>query len=288
MPEDTVIIGHQRPEDEDDRPSPALIVLEGPDVGRRYLLNEPSLVLGRSAVRADVVLGEETVSGRHCRIDTDLETGKATIEDLGSSNGTRLRNRKLTEVKALEDGDKVRLGNVLLKFVVLDAAEEKYLEAMDADTLTGLPLKRIFEQYLHDAFEQHPEERLCALMMDMDGLKKINDRHGHYMGASCIRQVGNLIAVVVGGKGKASRFGGDEFMGYLPDHTIEEAEQVGEEIRRAVESHEFRQEDVVVEPTISIGVAERTPEVKSPEKLLRLADAALYRAKQKGRNCVSR
>jgi diguanylate cyclase (GGDEF)-like protein len=235
-----------------------------------------------------VVIREETVSGRHCLIETDLETGRAKIEDLGSSNGTRVGSRKVTKQRKLKEGDRILLGNVLLKFVVLDKAEEKYLEELDADTLTGLPLKRIFNRYFHEVFEQHADEPLCAMMMDMDGLKKINDAHGHHVGAFSIRQVGKLVAVIVGGKGKASRFGGDEFMGYLPDVSLDEAVAVAEEIRRAVEEHVFRLEDVVVHPTISIGVAERTPEVRTAEKLLRLADAALYRAKQQGRNCVSR
>jgi diguanylate cyclase (GGDEF)-like protein len=92
----------------------------------------------------------------------------------------------------------------------------------------------------------------------------------------------------VGDRGHVCRFGGDEFIGYLPGSGIEAAEEIAEAIRASVESHEFTREGVTVAPTISIGVAERTREVRNAEELTRLADDALYRAKRAGRNCVSR
>ena len=142
---------------------------------------------------------------------------------------------------------------------------------------------------IREAFEKHPDEPLCAMMMDMDGLKGINDEHGHQMGAFCIRSVGKIVSGIMSeANGFACRFGGDEFIAYLRDTEIERAEEVAEAVRAEIEGHEFRREEVVVDPTISIGVAARTPEVNTAEQLLRLADDALYRAKRAGRNRVSR
>ena len=286
---DTVLINKGDLPLEDEGPQkPALIVLAGEEIGRRYLLNEESLVLGRSRSRANIVIRDETVSSRHCRIDTNLETGEAAVTDLDSRNGTLVEDRPVDSAE-LENGARIRLGATVLKFVLLDLTETRFFTTLEADSLTDLPLKRVFNHQFREAFEKHPDEPLCAMMMDMDGLKAINDEHGHQMGAFCIRSVGKIVSGNVSeANGFACRFGGDEFIAYLRDTEIERAEEVAEAVRAEVEGHEFRREDVVVGPTISIGVASRTPEVNSAEQLLRLADDALYRAKRAGRNRVSR
>jgi diguanylate cyclase (GGDEF)-like protein len=125
-------------------------------------------------------------------------------------------------------------------------------------------------------------------MMDLDGLKQINDQHGHQLGSHCIAEAGKIIKVCLPDGAAGARFGGDEFVVWFADCGLEAAVQVAETIRVRIEGFEFRLESVVVAPTISIGLAALDADVRQPEDLTREADAALYRAKQAGRNAVSR
>jgi diguanylate cyclase (GGDEF)-like protein len=271
--------------------TPVLIVLRGTDVGRRYLLNERALVIGRDPSRSAITVADGAVSGRHCRIDAALGIELYALTDLESRNGTRVNGERIDRTE-LKDGDRIFIGDTILKFTFQDTVEQDFHAELDTlmnvDTLTGLPVLRLFDRELRRIFRRLKEQPLSILMMDMDGLKRINDQHGHQTGARCIAEVGKLIGKVLGTRGMASRFGGDEFVAFLPDCAIGEAEGIAETIRRNVENHAIRQGQATVSPTISVGVAQRTPDVHGPEELIRLADDALYRAKRGGRNAISR
>jgi diguanylate cyclase (GGDEF)-like protein len=125
-------------------------------------------------------------------------------------------------------------------------------------------------------------------MMDMDGLKKINDTHGHFVGAHSIATVGKRLgALLQGMQGVVSRFGGDEFSAFVPNVDREQAEQLGERIRRVVADEAITRDQVTVNPTMSIGFAVHPDHGTLAEQLTRQADEALYRAKAAGRNRVS-
>src|SRR5690606_32804157 len=81
---------------------------------------------------------------------------------------------------------------------------------------------------------------LCVLMMDMDGLKAVNDRFGHQMGAATLAQVGRLLGGALRGRGEACRFGGDEFCAMLPHHRLEDAVVVAEALREEIARTPFR------------------------------------------------
>jgi diguanylate cyclase (GGDEF)-like protein len=175
----------------------------------------------------------------------------------------------------------------------VDETEGRYLRRIarlaGADDLTGLLAKHRFDSLLDETIRNARATGvpLSALMMDMDGLKQINDRHGHRMGANTIAKVGALIREILAGLGEAARFGGDEFCAYLPGMTLESAMRVGARIRREVEAAEFTLEEHSVKATISIGVATLDEGIRSGGDLLGRADEALYRAKAMGRNAVS-
>jgi len=127
---------------------------------------------------------------------------------------------------------------------------------------------------------------LVAMMMDMDGLKRINDTHGHQIGAQTVATVGRLLGEKIQPDGLVSRFGGDEFTAYSVGRDRSRGLELGEAIRLAIGSHRFEFEGVVVEPTISIGLAAFPEDGRTTQQLTRRADEALYRAKAAGRNCV--
>jgi len=270
-----------------------VLVLTGAELGKRFPLNGKPTVIGRNPAKANIVISDRTVSGIHSRIDFNPRNQQYTITDLQSRNGI-LVNFEKTDTSELNNGDKIFIGATVLKFTYEDDFEVKFHtklnEIMNIDDLTGLPVKRIFDREFKLEFSRTKRngKKLSLLMMDMDGLKRINDTHGHLMGSFSISESGNLIRKTIGRKGVATRYGGDEFIAFLRNTPLSKAETIGESIRMKIAEHKFTRNDVRIQPTISIGVAEIFAGLQSPEDLVKLADEALYRAKEAGRNTVSR
>ena len=170
------------------------------------------------------------------------------------------------------------------------------------DELTGLPSRRALNERLAAL-----GKRYAIAMLDVDHFKKFNDTYGHDLGDHVLKMVAARIAGV-GGGGKAYRYGGEEFTVVFPGREAGEVLQYLEELRGEVESYRlalrgtdrpkkaknnkrqagsWRDRDGV-SVTISIGVAECNERLATPQAVLKAADRALYRAKDKGRNRVSR
>lgn len=273
---------------------PVLVVQRGAEIGRRYLLNEFPLVVGRHPRRADLVIsGDNRLSGCHLKLDGDGVT--VTACDLGSTNGSRVGSRVCQpgEIRTLNAGDRLHLGETVLRFDLQDPMDEHFHDEihrrMNVDDLTGLPVKRVFDRNLEWAVSAASAagQPLVVLMLDMDGVKRINDTHGHHVGAASIAGVGRRIGARLGERGSATRYGGDEFTVYLERRTRREGRAWAEALRAGVEREMVTVEGVEARPTLSIGLASMPQDGDHREKLVRAADAALYRAKAAGRNCVS-
>lgn len=272
---------------------PVLIVLRGAQLGRRYLMNEKRFVLGRrDSVATLVIPGDPKVSSKHCEIEHDADRDAWVVRDTASTNGTRL-NGKVVETADLAEGDKLLLGDTVIKFSFHDEVESEFHHEVDRlmniDELTGLVVLRVFRERFHEAFAASTRARgpLALLMMDLDGLKKINDTHGHQAGAMTISGVGHMLGELIGTRGLVARFGGDEFMAAFPGLDRQAAVAEGESIRAALAAQKFAFGEVRLHPTISIGVAAMPEDATTPERLIRVADEALYRAKAAGRDRVS-
>lgn len=270
-----------------------LVVLRGDQVGRRYLLNENSLVLGRRPDRADLVIdGDLQVSSVHCRIERGPLPDTWNLVDLSSTNGTMVGGVR-TMAATLRDGDRIQVGETLLKFCFHDEVEEEFHRQVDhlmnVDDLTGLPVQRVYQHRFYEALRlaARAKRPLAVFMMDLDGLKQINDKHGHMLGAHSIAEVGRRLGRLVANTGGVvSRFGGDEFSAFVPDLERARALQLGEQLRAVVADGPVAVGAVTVRPTISIGYAVFPDDGAVAEALTRKADEALYRAKGAGRNCV--
>jgi diguanylate cyclase (GGDEF)-like protein len=123
---------------------------------------------------------------------------------------------------------------------------------------------------------------LSVVMADIDHFKKVNDTHGHQAGDGVLATVAGCIASVVRSKGECFRYGGEEFLLLLPNHSLDEAIALSERARLAVESGTAQGTAV----TASFGIACLPQHGNSPEALVRAADEALYDAKRLGRNVV--
>jgi diguanylate cyclase (GGDEF)-like protein len=267
-----------------------LTFVGGPQIGRRVLLAHDTITIGRSH-EATILVGDSTVSRIHVEIGYAPGTGGYQVRDRGSSNGTLVNDRKVSSAM-IREGDKIIIGQTVLRFSWHDAIDLAFHGEVDKliniDELTGLVLKRRFDEEFqrHVAVSQANGTPLSLIMMDMDGLKRLNDTHGHAFGAHSISETGRIIKTVIGSKGLASRFGGDEFMAFLPAIIVARAADIAEEIRREVEQNPFLLDNVPFRMTISIGLAGFVAG-DTCETLFKRADAALYRSKNAGRNRVS-
>ncbi|HEY3353291.1 MAG TPA: GGDEF domain-containing protein [Polyangia bacterium] len=268
---------------------PVLVVLSGPDVGVRALVDR-TLLVGRDPA-AELPLRDAQVSWQHARIE-DRGDGWALL-DLGSTNGTAVNGRRAPECE-LQPGDTIALGNTVMRFELQDEIAQQYNEfverLLNVDDLSGLLVRRKFDAELALLLQaaRAAGQPLGLLVMDLDGIKPINDTHGHLFGAYVIGASGHVIGEVLAGRGIGSRFGGDEFLAALPGLDVEATAVVGEEIRRAIAGHAFEHEGVRLRPGISIGVAAFPQHADEPRALFQHGDEALYRAKQGGKNRVRR
>ncbi len=153
------------------------------------------------------------------------------------------------------------------------------------DPLTGLYNRR----YMEDALDRYLNlgdrngSSTSIIMMDLDHFKKLNDEHGHAKGDSVLRDVGASMVNALRPTDVVARIGGEEFVIILPECTLEDAEIKAEVLRKRIEG---LSEAHAAKVTASFGIATVPDNATGRQDVLPMADAALYRAKHDGRNCV--
>ncbi|MBI3569827.1 MAG: EAL domain-containing protein [Gammaproteobacteria bacterium] len=165
-------------------------------------------------------------------------------------------------------------------------AERELLELVHHDSLTGLPNRLLFTDRLRQAMvEAGRHERLVGVaLLDLDQFKKINDSLGYVIGDALLKQVGERLSAALRPGDTIARLGGDEFTLVLADMAhVDDATMVLQKIRSAFEAP-FRVDGHELFTTASIGVTLFPFDDKDAQALLRNADIAMYRAKEKGRN----
>ncbi len=171
-------------------------------------------------------------------------------------------------------------------------AYSKILQYATLDALTNLNNRRQFEVRLKQeiATTKRQNNPLCALMIDIDFFKRVNDTYGHASGDAVLRKVASIIKEELRESDIPSRYGGEEFAVLLPYTHIKEAQIVAERLRKAVEKTQIEinsdnNDSGFINVTISMGLAEFNRE-ETGEELFERADKALYNAKESGRNRV--
>jgi diguanylate cyclase (GGDEF)-like protein len=270
--------------------SPSLLVVGGPDLGKRLRL-ERSTEVGRDP-EALFPLADESVSWRHFRVE-DRGAGEWALVDLGSTNGTIVNGERKSDA-SLKPGDRIFVGTTIVEFQEQDAIQEGYSAELErllsVDELSGLWVKRRFDAQLATtvaAVHAGTTKVATVIVTDLDGVKAINDTHGHHMGAFVIGEAGHVIGATLGSRGFATRFGGDEFAAGLPGVEKAEAVTIAESLRVAVTEHIYEKGGVRVYPGMSCGVASIPGDADDAAGVFRAADEAMYRAKRAGKNRVS-
>ncbi len=265
-----------------------IIVIYGPDLGKRMPLGTAPFEIGRSS-KSDLCLDQESVSRHHARITFDGQCH--WVQDLASTNGTYV-NDELVREKRLRDGDLLRVGRSILKFMNGENIEVHYHEEiyrlMTVDGLTQAYNRRYFDEALEREFNRSRRyaRDLSLIVLDIDFFKRVNDTYGHLAGDSVLRHLAAAVKPRLRRDDVFARTGGEEFGILLPEIGLDGGRLTAEKVRRIVETTPFRHEQQVIPCTVSLGVAVLGGN-ETAEGLYKRADERLYEAKQQGRNRVA-
>lgn len=170
----------------------------------------------------------------------------------------------------------------------LDSVQRRYTSLISTDELTRLRNRRSVLQRFEEECERADRlgSPLSVMLIDLDHFKHINDSYGHPFGDQVLRQAAARMKASLRRYDVIGRIGGEEFLVVAPGATLEEAETLAERIRSRICSMKVVEGDLVCSLTVSIGVVTFSSSAGTPDILMRKADAALYRAKEEGRDRV--
>jgi two-component system cell cycle response regulator len=261
----------------------------GPGMGTRYTLAETPIVLGRGS-DCEIRINDHSVSRKHARIQPGSDGYYAV--DLQSTNGTYINDVPASMCK-LKDGDYLRVGNCIYRFLIGGNVETEYHEEIYRltiiDALTDIHNKRYFLEFLDRELARSAryDRPLALVMIDIDRFRNINENLGHLGGDFTLREMSARIKGNIRKEELFARYGGEEFAIVLPETSRDGATLLADRLVRVVNQQPFLYDDKTYNVTISAGIATTSGEknVTSGE-LIRRADERLYQAKNEGRNRV--
>lgn len=265
-----------------------LVVIYGAELGRKYHIDGREMTIGRGTLN-DICVSQDSVSRTHATLR--VEDHGVKLRDNESTNGTYVNDHKIHEAW-LKDGDLIKIGRAIFKFLSGDNVESLYHEEIyrlsTVDGLTQIFNKRYFLETLERELSRarRYDRPLALVMFDIDHFKQCNDTYGHRAGDFVLREVAEVVRERARKVDVLARYGGEEFAMILPEIDIRGATQFAEKIRQMIAESKFMFEGRHIPVTISIGVAELTPDIATFDDLIKRADARLYKAKQSGRNRV--
>jgi diguanylate cyclase (GGDEF)-like protein len=268
-----------------------LVVLAGASVGEMYKIESEETIIGRGQ-RAHIRLFDDGISREHARVS--VEGSKIMLSDLGSTNGTYCNGLKVDK-KELADGDKILVGSTtILKFTYHDNLDEIFQKQMYESALRDGLTKAFNKKYFTDRLESEytfslrHATPLALVLFDIDHFKKVNDTYGHQAGDHVLSEISTLLTGALRAEDVFARYGGEEFAVICRGSDAAQAMVVGERMRKAVEAYKFVYDGSNIPVTISVGVAVLPdPAVKDANDIVSLADQALYKSKNAGRNRVT-
>jgi len=167
---------------------------------------------------------------------------------------------------------------------------EQTVHEANTDSLTRLWNHGYFQYLLTEELKKAYENKapVSLIMFDIDNFKNYNDSLGHQMGDQLLRELARILKTTCDGQGDVARYGGEEFAVILPNVANGKAFEIAESLRKAIETYQFKGQEVqpTKNLTISAGLATYPEDALDKEKLIYLADMALYEAKRTGKNRV--
>ena len=270
---------------------PALVVMKGKLLGRKYDLEKEQSIIGRSS-DAEISIKEDDISRHHARLTVEAG-GRVLVEDLGSTNGTFV-NKKKMDRSYLVDGDQLQCGNTLFKFLSQGSVDSIYHDELyrqaTLDPLTRAANRKHFNQEIESEVSRARRygRPLSLLLLDLDHFKLVNDTYGHPAGDYVLKHTSSIVKEILRAQDLFARYGGEEFAVVLPETNSDNAYAIAEKVRARIHGTRYEFEATQIKVTVSIGIASLKPGFTGPEDLVSEADKNLYQAKNAGRNRVVR
>jgi diguanylate cyclase (GGDEF)-like protein len=263
----------------------------GPCIGRRYLLDDGPVELGRGE-DCDIPLADPSASRCHARVEPGPDGHR--VVDLRSTNGTFVNQRRVGPSAPLHDGDYLQAGGCIYRYLAGGNIEAEYHEEIYRlaiqDALTRVSNRRALTEFLdREVLRSRRHARpLSVVLFDIDHFKAVNDRLGHLCGDQLLRDLVDRVRPLVRHEDLLARYGGEEFALVLVETPHAGAVVVAERLRKAIAGSPFRVAPTEITVTVSGGVATTSGDPGlGTANLLRLADERMYHAKRAGRNRVA-
>lgn len=262
------------------------------DFGKHFNFAGGSLIIGREKNNR-ISLEDEKVSKRHCEVSIirtwDLE--EVIIKDLNSTNGTYLNGKPIRKA-VLKSGDKIGLGDTVLRFSYNDLLEEEYHARLftfaATDSLTGLYNRRYIINELENQsrIARRNNREFSIAIFDIDNFKQINDDYGHLAGDDYLKRLSMELTQCLREQDICGRIGGEEFLVILPETPLDGAFNLANRLREKIRDIELLHQGQIIRTTISGGVSQFGLHASESRALFEKADLALQKAKKTGKDIV--
>lgn len=254
----------------------------------RHLTWQTQMIAGGDFSQNVDFMGEFAEAFNH--MVRSLEDARARLQrrELELSQSNRALEAQIFERRQAEEEVRKANEHLKLRLAEIERLQTKLHEQAIRDPLTNLFNRRYLRETLDRELAQAERAGLPlpVILMDIDYFKRLNDEFGHKAGDLMLTRVAELLQRFSRRSDIACRYGGEEFVVVLPGASLPDAVARGDELRSLVEAARVAHNDLLLQTTISLGVAVFPEHGKTSDELLQAADGALYAAKTAGRNCL--
>lgn len=279
-----------------------LVIILGNEENKKFnLFNEKESIepikeinntinIGRENIVNEIVIEDKFVSHKHASI---IQKGsKFFIKDNDSTNGTFVNEELIKGEFSLNNQDRIRIGNTILKFLQGDIESlflDNLMKKINIDGLTDIYNKQYFTEQFKNIFSlsKRYNKKFSLILFDIDDFKKINDNYGHSLGDFILSKLCMIIKNRIRETDIFSRIGGEEFTIICPETNLDNSLKLSNKLIKIVGEFPFIFKKNIINITISIGICEITESFNDENEMFDYCDSLLFKSKNQGKNRVT-
>lgn len=274
---------------EEDRSVPYLVVLAGDMTGKVIKLKRGESLMAGRVRQCALCFDCENVSRKHASFEVD-DQGQATLTDQNSTNGTLVNGKKIRQV-VLRDGDRICMGDVILRYSFqansgMDLQEDLFNRAT-RDTLTGVFNKRYFMEMYQKEFAFHKRQKLplSLVLLELDDLEDFTQSHGQATAEMILKSLSTELIAAMRKEDMVARFGMGEFAMLFRCTPRQVSLSIARKLIEMVTTLSFSVPNANFTTSASAGLATLDdPNFETPEEMLMAAEQNLYIGRNQGKN----